>query len=101
MKPQSSLSHEKSKTFAFRVSEEDYEKIAMLIDISGYARQDYLLGRALQEEITVHPNSRVQHYLEKYLVQILGELQRLKSTTADEPCLHKLETLIKVISKLS
>ena len=52
---------------------------AQSIDISGYARQDYLLDRALQEEITVHPNSRVQHYLEKYLVQILGELQRLKA----------------------
>lgn len=41
MKPQSSLSHEKSTPFAFRVSEEDYEKIAMLIDISGYVRQGY------------------------------------------------------------
>lgn len=101
MKPKSSISHENSKTLAFRVSEEDYEKITMLIDISGYARQDYLLERALQEEITVYPNSRVQHYLEKYLVQILEELKRLESTTADKSCLHKLETLIKVISKLS
>ena len=100
MKPQTSLSHENSKTMAFRVSPEDYEEISLLIEASGYVKQDYLRDRALQKEITVQPNIRVQHYLEKYLVQVPGELQRLKSTTADEPCLHKLETLMEIISRL-
>jgi len=101
MKPQSSLSHEESKTFAFRVSTEDYEAINLMIEASGYVKQDYLRDRALKRDIVVHPNSRVQHYLEKHLVLILGELQRLKSTTADEPCLHKLEMIMEIISKLS
>jgi len=38
MKPQSSLSHEEFKTFAFRISTEDYEAINLMIAASGYVR---------------------------------------------------------------
>ena len=100
MKPQSSVSHDNSKTIAFRVSQEDYDQITLLAEASGYVRQDYLKDRVLQKDIIVQPNIRVQHYLEKHLIQILGELQRLQSTTADEPCLHKLELLMQIIAKL-
>jgi len=63
MKPQSSLSHEDSKTLAFRVSQEDYETISLMIEASGYVKQDYLRDRALQKDVIVTPNIRVRHYL--------------------------------------
>lgn len=72
----------------------------MRIEISGMVKQDYLLAKAPDKEITVYPNCRVQKYLEKYLTEVLDELKRLKSITADEPYLHKPEDLIGVISRL-
>ena len=77
MKPTHSLTHKESKTIAFRVSAEDYDKIQLLTDISGMVKQDYLLSRALGREIIVHPNIRIQKYLEKYLAGISAELERL------------------------
>lgn len=77
MKPTQSLTHKESKTIAFRVSAEDYDNIQLLIDISGMVKQDYLLARALDREITVHPNIRVQKYLEKYLTEISEELKHI------------------------
>lgn len=77
MKPTQSLTHKESKTIAFRVSAEDYDNIQLLIDISGMVKQDYLLARALDREITVYPNVRIQKYLEKYLTEISAELKRL------------------------
>ena len=100
MKPKQSLSHNESKTIAFRVSLQDYTEITMRIEISGMLKQDYLIAKALDKEITVYPNCRVQKYLEKYLTEVLSELKRLESITSDEPCLHKLEYLIEIISKL-
>lgn len=100
MKAKQSLTHSESKTIAFRVSPQDYTEITMRIEISRMVKQDYLLAKALDKEITVYPNCRVQKYLEKYLTEVLKELKRLKSVTADEPYLHKLEDLIGGISKL-
>lgn len=100
MKAKQSLAHKESKTIAFRVSPKDYDEITMLIEISGMVRQDYLLAKALDKKITVYPNSRVQKYLEKYLIEVLDELKRLEAITTNEPCLRKLNNLIRVISKL-
>ena len=100
MRPKQSLSHDESKTIAFRVGPQDYAEIIMRIELSGMVKQDYLLAKALDKEITVYPNCRVQKYLEKYLTEVLDELRRLESVTANEPCLHKLEDLIDIISRL-
>ena len=100
MKAKQSLTHSDSKTIAFRVSPEDYAEITMRIEISGMLKQDYPLAKALDKEITVHPNCRVQKYLEKYLTEILTELKRLKRVSADEKCLLQLKEFIDIISKL-
>ena len=78
MKPKQSLSHNESKTIAFRVSPQDYTEITMRIEISGMVKQDYLIAKALDKEITVYPNCRVQKYLEKYLAEVLSELKGSK-----------------------
>lgn len=101
MRPNQSLSHEQSKTIAFRVSVEDYNKIHMLVEISGMVKQDYLLTRALDEVITVYPNVRIQKYLEKYLLEIAEELKRLKlDDEISKEIIEKLRIVLNVISQM-
>ena len=90
----------RSKTVAFRCSQEEYDEIQMLSDVSGMTKQDYLLARARQREVTVHPNIRVQRYLEKYLVEVRDELQRLSSVSARSDVLTKLSELLAIIERL-
>lgn len=99
MKPTSSISHKESRTVAFRVTPEQYEMIQMLADISGMVKQDYLLSRALQTDITVYPNVRIRKYLEQYLCAILEELRRLQDTPGPD-ILDRLDVLIRMISSL-
>ena len=101
MRPNQSLSHEQSKTVAFRVSVEDYNKIHMLVEISGMVKQDYLLARALDEAITVYPNVRIQKYLEKYLIEIAQELKHLKlDDEISKEIIEKLRIVLNVISQM-
>ena len=101
MKPTQSLTHKESKTISFRVSAEDYDKIQLLIDISGMVKQDYLLSRALGREIIVHPNIRIQKYLEKYLVEISTELERLNLGNNIPPAVtDKLDMVLSIIKRL-
>ena len=101
MNPVTSVKHNESRTIAFRVTYEDYKKIQLLADISGMLKQDYLRDRCLDIKITVHPNIRVQRYLELYLQDVLKELKRIhKVADLDGETLEKLNILIDVISQL-
>jgi nitrogen-specific signal transduction histidine kinase len=101
MKPTQSLTHKESKTIAFRVSAEDYDKIQLLIDISGMVKQDYLLSRALGREIIVHPNIRIQKYLEKHLVEISTELERINPGDGIPPAItDTLDMVLSIIKQL-
>ncbi|MBQ2457028.1 MAG: hypothetical protein II275_02605 [Bacteroidaceae bacterium] len=72
----------------------------MLSDVSGMTKQDYLLTRARQRDITVHPNIRVQKYLEKYLIEVRDELRRLSHIPARSEVLTKLSELLVIIEQL-
>lgn len=101
MRPTQSLTHKESKTIAFRVSGEDYDKIQLLIDISGMVKQDYLLARALDREITVYPNIRVQKYLEKYLTEISEELKRINpGDDVPSAIMEQLDIVLSFIKQL-
>lgn len=90
----------RSKTVAFRCSQEEYDEIQMLSDVSGMTKQDYLLARARQREVTVNPNVRVRKYLEQYLIEVRDELQRLSKVSARADVLTKLSELLAIINKL-
>jgi len=100
MKTEKSVSHKDSVTVAFRVSREDYNQIQMLADISGLVKQDYLLSRALNQEITVYPNIRIKKYLEQYLSEILEEVKTIDKSENTDTVFGRLETLIAVIEQL-
>jgi len=76
----------RNKTVAFRVSQEEAKQLDVLSKWAGLTKQDYLICRVLDKEITVNGNPRVFKALRNQLASVLAELQRLEtvSTTNDE-----------------
>ena len=101
MRSEHPLSHDASKTIAFRVSTEDYDKIQMLADISGKQKQDYIRDRLLEDDMVVHPNIRVRKYLEEYLQALTEELRRLrKAEELSSGAEGRITALLKIIAQL-
>lgn len=67
----------RSKTVAFRMSPEEANLLQRYADMSGMTKQDYLISRVLQREVTVVPNKRMQLYMEENMLYVFKELRRL------------------------
>lgn len=67
----------RSKTVAFRMSPEEADLLQKYADMSGMTKQDYLISRVLQREVTVIPNKRMQLYMEENMLYVFKELRRL------------------------
>lgn len=67
----------RSKTVAFRMSPEEADLLQRYADMSGTTKQDYLISRVLQREVTVIPNKRMQLYMEENMLHVFKELRRL------------------------
>lgn len=67
----------RSKTIAFRMSPEEADLLQRYADMSGMTKQDYLISRILQREVTVVPNKRMQLYMEENMLYVFNELRRL------------------------
>jgi len=101
MRSEHPLSHSESKTIAFRVNADDYDKIQMLADISGKQKQDYIRNRLLEDEMVVHPNIRVRKYLEEHLQALTEELRRLqKAEDLSSGAEDRIAALLKIIAQL-
>jgi uncharacterized protein (DUF1778 family) len=68
----------RNKVVAFRVSPEEDEVIETMVRLSGLTKQDYIIKRLEEKEITVVGNPRVYKALKKELEKVLDELQRIK-----------------------
>ena len=55
----------------------------MLVKMSGYSKQDYIISRLLQRDITVNGNPRTYKALKDLLLQVLDELRRLETVTSN------------------
>lgn len=73
-------------TVAFRVSPEEDELLEHLVNLSGMTKQDYIIAKLLNREITVHGNPRVYKALRNEMQKIQDELSRIAagSEVADE-----------------
>ena len=67
----------------------------MLVSVSGYTKQDYIISRLLQRDIVVNGNPRTYKALKDLLVQVLNELNRIESITPDS------EELLEVIDHIN
>ena len=73
----------RSKTVAFRMSPEEAAQLDVLAGLSGLTKQDYLIRKALDKEVSILPNSRVFKALRNQLNSVLDELRRLEFVSVE------------------
>ena len=81
----------RNRTVGFRVSEEEAKMIDRMVALSGLTKQEYILRKLMDWEVTVQGNPRVYKALKNQMADIYAELQRL--TSAQEVTPDMLETL--------
>ncbi len=69
----------RSRTVAFRMSEEEWEQLDTFVRLSGLTKQDYMIRRALHTEIRVIGSPRVYKALRNELKTIALELERIEA----------------------
>ena len=89
----------RNKTVAFRVSPEEDTQIEAFVKLSGLTKQEYIIRRLTDREITVVGNPRVYKALRSQMELIYQELQRLAVDEEVPPDL--LETLQMVALTLN
>ncbi len=91
----------RSVTVGFRMSPEEADLLNRLVKISGMNKQDYLIDRALQTEITVISNPRVYIGLKRELTKLCEELNRINNSsdisTEQITLIEQIVTILKVM----
>ena len=72
----------RNKTVAFRVSPEEDATIESAVRLSGLTKQDYIIRKLTDKEVTVYGNPRVYKALRNELEKVLYELKRLSEGEA-------------------
>ena len=80
----------RNKSVAFRMSPEEAEQLNYLSRLSGLTKQEYLINRALQKNITVKGNPRVYKALQELFNEVLDELRRLEDVCEENVDLLEL-----------
>ena len=87
----------RNKTVAFRVSPEEDMEIETYVQISGLTKQDYLIQRVLQKEITVLPNPRIFKALRNNIERLSDEVSRLETVGIEQ---EELLELVRYITEI-
>ena len=88
----------RNRNVGFRVSEEEAKLLDNLVELSGLAKQDYILRRLLNREVVVQGNPKVFKALKNQMTQIYEELKRLESVSDDnEELLIVVETVATIM----
>ena len=85
----------RNRTVGFRVSEEEAKMIDCMVALSGLTKQEYILRKLMDWEVTVQGNPRVYKALKNQMQQIYGELKRL------EMCSEENEELLQTIQMVA
>ena len=75
----------RSRTVSFRMSPEEDALLDSMVRLSGMTKQDYLVSRVLQRDVTVVPNKRMQLYMEESMAYVCKELRRIDAEAAFPP----------------
>lgn len=88
----------RNKTVAFRMSPEEAKKLDSYVRISGLQKQEYLIHRALQEEVTARASPRTYKMLRNALESVLKELRRIENKeTADSDLLDVIRQINRTL----
>ena len=69
----------RSVVVGFRMSPQEADLLNQLVQISGLNKQDYLIDRALQREITVIGNPKTFIGLKRELIRLCDELKSISN----------------------
>ena len=89
----------RNRNVGFRVSEEEAKLLDDLVELSGLAKQDYILRRLLNREVVVQGNPKVFKALKNQMTQIYEELKRLESVSDDNEELLIVLEMVATIMK--
>lgn len=89
----------RNRNVGFRVSEEEAKLLDDLVELSGLAKQDYILRRLLNREVVVQGNPKVFKALKHQMTQIYEELKRLEAVSDDNEELIIVVEMIATIMK--
>ena len=89
----------RNRNVGFRVSEEEAKLLDDLVELSGLAKQDYILRRLLNREVVVQGNPKVFKALKNQMTQIYEELKRLESVSDDNEQLLIVVEMVATIMK--
>ena len=89
----------RNRNVGFRVSEEEAKLLDDLVELSGLAKQDYILRRLLNREVVVQGNPKVFKALKHQMTQIYEELKRLEAVSDDNEELLIVVEMVATIIK--
>ena len=89
----------RNRNVGFRVFEEEAKLLDDLVELSGLAKQDYILRRLLNREVVVQGNPKVFKALKNQMTQIYEELKRLESVSDDNEELLIVVEMVATIMK--
>jgi len=89
----------RNRNVGFRVSEEEAKLLDNLVELSGLAKQDYILRRLLNREVVVQGNPKVFKALKHQMTQIYEELKRLDAVSNDNEELLIVVEMVATIMK--
>lgn len=89
----------RNKVVGFRVSKEEAEMIDRMVALSGLSKQEYILKKLMNWEVTVQGNPRVYKALKNQMEQIYEELKRLEKVSNDNEELIIVVEMIATIMK--
>lgn len=75
----------RSKTIAFRISPEENQLLEDFVRLSGLTKQEYLIQRALNRDVSVMPNPRVHKALREQMQKLCEEFHRLHNVNDVSP----------------
>ena len=89
----------RNRNVGFRVSEEEAKLLDDLVELSGLAKQDYILRRLLNREVVVQGNPKVFKALKHQMEKIYEELKRLETVSDDNAELLITVQIVATIMK--
>ena len=87
----------RNRNVGFRVSEEEAKLLDDLVELSGLAKQDYILRRLLNREVVVQGNPKVFKALKHQMTRIYEELKRLEAVSDDN---EELLIVVEMVAKI-
>ena len=89
----------RNRNVGFRVSEEEAKLLDDLVELSGLAKQDYILRRLLYREVVVQGNPKVFKALQHQMTQSYEELIRREAVSDDNEELLIVVEMVATIMK--